>query len=267
MRYSNLHTHTNFSDGKNTPREMVEAAENLGFVSLGFSEHSETFFYLGDCMKQELVPLYRQTVAELKEEWDGIMDVYCGLEKDYYSLVPVEEFDYVIGSVHYIKTPDGTYSPIDHTLRQQMEYVNTYAKGDPLEYAKRYYENVVSHAEKCSFAIQGHFDLINKFGLFDGAGEPYEKVALEALDEVLKRVPFIEVNTGAIARGYRGEPYPEDYLLKRIRERGGRLILNGDSHRVEHLDYHFDESVEKLKKMGFPSLWQLHGGVFEEVDL
>ena len=36
----NLHTHSTFCDGKNTPREMIEAAIALGFNSLGFSGHA-----------------------------------------------------------------------------------------------------------------------------------------------------------------------------------------------------------------------------------
>ena len=37
---SNAHTHTTFCDGKNTAEEMVQAALDNGFVSLGFSGHS-----------------------------------------------------------------------------------------------------------------------------------------------------------------------------------------------------------------------------------
>ena len=36
---SNVHSHTTFSDGKNTVEEMVQAALGLVFHTLGFSEH------------------------------------------------------------------------------------------------------------------------------------------------------------------------------------------------------------------------------------
>ena len=32
MKFSNVHTHTVFCDGKNTPEEMIERAQELGFV-------------------------------------------------------------------------------------------------------------------------------------------------------------------------------------------------------------------------------------------
>ena len=44
MRYSDLHTHTVFSDGANTMEEMVRAAVERNFVSIGISDHSYTAF-------------------------------------------------------------------------------------------------------------------------------------------------------------------------------------------------------------------------------
>jgi len=266
MRYSNLHTHTVFSDGANTPKEMVERAVELGFVSIGFSDHSETPTFTEECMSEKRYGEYAREVRSLGERYEDQISVFCGIEKDLLSQIPSDLFDYVIGSVHYLTTPDG-FSPIDYSLKKQMEYIEVYGKGNKLEYAKRYYEAVVEHAQKNPFQIQGHFDLLNKFGLFDDPDEAYVSVALEALDEVLKNVPFIEANTGAIARGYRTQPYPEDFLLRRILERGGRLVLNGDSHRAEHLNCHYVESVEMLKKMGFSSVWQLQKNGFTEVSI
>ena len=35
-----LHMHTTFSDGENTPEEMIQAAIALGLDAVGMSEHS-----------------------------------------------------------------------------------------------------------------------------------------------------------------------------------------------------------------------------------
>ena len=42
----NLHTHTNYTDGKDEPEELVLEAIKRGFSSIGFSEHS--FMYFSD---------------------------------------------------------------------------------------------------------------------------------------------------------------------------------------------------------------------------
>ena len=39
---SNAHTHTQFGDGRSTAEEIVRRALELGFTSLGFSEHADT---------------------------------------------------------------------------------------------------------------------------------------------------------------------------------------------------------------------------------
>ncbi len=266
MRYSNIHTHSVFSDGKNTLEENARKAVELGFVSLGFSDHSESILGFDGALDSPKNKEYQKAVAEIKKEFEGQLEVFCGIEKDAITPIDFDAYDYVLGSAHYLKTAVD-HHPFDDSFSIQLAFINNELKGNPMEYAKRYYDLIVQHAQKNPFQVQGHFDLVNKFGLFDGAGEPYETVALEALDEVLRIIPFIEVNTGAISRGYRTDPYPEHFLLKRILEQGGKLVINSDSHRAEHLDCHFAASCEMLKKMGFSSVWQLRTGGFSEVKL
>ena len=69
MRFSNFHTHSCFSDGKNTPEEMVCSAIERGFTALGFSDHSETKCDLSYCMKLADYPAYFKTINDLKEKY------------------------------------------------------------------------------------------------------------------------------------------------------------------------------------------------------
>ncbi len=264
MKHSNLHTHTLFSDGVNTAEEMVERALELDFSSLGFSDHSATEFDPDYCMKREQYRAYRETVAELKKRYEGRIPLFCGIEKDFFSPVDLPDYDYVIGSVHYILV-GGEYYSIDGSAARQMDFIQRVARGDKMELAKRYYDAVVEHAQTVPFAIQGHFDLVTKFGFFDDEGEAYRRIALEALDEVIKWVPFFEVNSGAIARGYRKEPYPEYFLLQHLCTKGAKLILSSDCHKKEFLDLNFDAEVKTLKEIGFSSLWQKGKDGFFEV--
>ena len=50
---TNLHTHTTFSDGKNTPEEIVLTALEQGFCSIGFSDHAYTSYDISYCMNDE----------------------------------------------------------------------------------------------------------------------------------------------------------------------------------------------------------------------
>lgn len=266
MRHSNIHTHTTFSDGKNTAEEMVQKALALDFVSLGFSDHSETVFDPGYCTKKEDYPRYREEVSRLKIKYEDKIELFCGIEQDYYSEPVSDEFEYTVGSVHYIYVKE-EYFPMDASAEDQQRFIRGHGRGDPMELAKRYFDTVVENSQKRTFQIQGHFDLIQKYGLFDGAGEEYQRLALAAADEVMKRVPFFEVNCGAISRGYRKTPYPDDFILKHLLKKGAKLILNGDSHSADTLNTHYEESVQALKKMGFSSLWQLRKTGFVEIPI
>ncbi len=265
MIESNLHTHTTFSDGVNSPEEMIEKAKELGFASLGFSDHSETLCDTSYCMASSDYDRYVEKIQELKKREESEIEILCGIEQDYLSEIDPEKYDYVIGAVHYVSYQDDIFS-VDHTADEQERLISRLG-GDPLEYAKRYYELVVENSIRNPFQIQGHFDLITKFGLFDDLGPAYEKIALEALWEVAKNVPYFEVNTGAISRGYRNEPYPAPFLLSALKECGAKLVLGSDCHQKDGLDCHFAESEKMLKQMGVSSLYRLRKDGFEKIDL
>ena len=69
-----LHMHTTWSDGKNTPEEMIEEAIRLGLETVGISDHSS-----GDpCgMTLEQSVEYRAEIAEnmTGSEGDGVYAV------------------------------------------------------------------------------------------------------------------------------------------------------------------------------------------------
>ena len=104
-----LHMHTVFSDGKNTPEEMVQEAIRLGLDTVGISDHS----HLDPCgMTLESSAEYRAEIARLKEKYAGQIRVLCGLERDFIS-DDFADYDYVIGSVHLLTMPDGHHVSID----------------------------------------------------------------------------------------------------------------------------------------------------------
>ena len=69
MILSNLHTHTIYSDGKNTAREMVETAIANNMVSLGFSDHSYTDFDLRYCIQKDKLGEYINEIKAVAERY------------------------------------------------------------------------------------------------------------------------------------------------------------------------------------------------------
>lgn len=242
MSYSDLHTHTIFSDGKNTAEEMVLAAIARGMETIGISDHSPTFFDKSYCMKKEKLADYKETIFALKEKYKDQIKVLCGIEQDSYSAETPEGFDYVIGSVHYIRFADD-YIPVDEGADVLIRAAEKYTGGDRIALVEMYFETVSKVAEKWKPDILGHFDLIRKYNsgnaIYDEEDPRVIKAAEKALDTLLPyHLPF-EINTGGIFRGCREDAYPAARYIDYIKAHGGKLILSSDAHRTDALCFQF----------------------------
>lgn len=231
-----LHTHTVFSDGENTPREMIEAALAKGMEAIGISDHAYTAFDESYCMPKARIGEYRREITALKEEYRGRIDVFLGIEQDYWSEEAVDGYDYVIGSVHYVRCGDA-YIPVDENAEILQDAIARYFGGDPYALVEAYFKTVGDVVKKTHADLIGHFDLIRKYNaegkFFDEAHPRYRAAAKKAIDKLLRTgVPF-ESNVGGMMRGYVTTPYPatewEAYLL----QNGGRLIPTTDSHTTQ----------------------------------
>ena len=104
MGLQNLHTHSVWCDGADTLEELVLEAIRLGMDTIGFSSHSYTPFDRSCCMTD--TDGYIAQCSALKSKYRGKINILCGVEADYYSDTASyqgKDFDFVIGSVHYLK--------------------------------------------------------------------------------------------------------------------------------------------------------------------
>lgn len=259
MRYPkcNLHTHTIYCDGENSPEEMVLAAISAGMETLGFSGHSYTAFDTSCCMTPEDTSAYRAEVTSLKIQYREILRILCGIEQDFYASEPACGYDYIIGSVHYLLA-DGCYLAVDATKDDLCRAVREHFGGDFYRMIRCYYETAAQVHCKTGCDIVGHFDLVEKFNdgecLFSASDYRYRKALLDALDALLEQDVIFEINTGAMARGYRQVPYPEAYALRRIAEKRGRVMLNADAHSTQGLLWAFPEAVHFARSCGVGGL-------------
>lgn len=259
MKFSNPHTHSLFCDGKNTLGEMIERAEELGFVSLGFSSHaSQTandFYGLRD------EKAYIENVRRLQKENDRIR-IHLGVELDSVAWCDREKYDYILGGFHYLME-DGFIYPIDGSRERIQAGIDHLYGGDSVKAAKAFFRSVAEACEQMKPDIVAHYDLINKNNedgtLFDIENPAYRNAALEGLEAVKACGAILEVNTGAMARGYRTTPYPYPFVLKRWKEMGGRVILGSDCHNRDFLNHGFDLALDLIRAAGFNTVVRLGG--------
>ena len=263
---ADFHVHTTFCDGKNTPEEMVLAALKKGLRAIGFSGHAFTPFDTSWCMSPEGTAAYRREVLALREKYAGRIRILLGLEQDLYSPAPEGDWDYRIGSVHYLRLPrpagytwphadtspvrfpadgDYIYLPVDESPALLRAAADRFFDGDRIALAEAYYRQEAEVAEVTGCDIIGHFDLIEKFNegsvLFDTDAPRLRDARDRALDRLLDSGAVFEINTGAMSRGLRASPYPAAALRARIAARGGRMILSGDAHTADGLCHAFED--------------------------
>jgi len=269
-RHQNLHTHTKYSDGTLPPAKMVEAALEARCGSIGFSEHSYVPFDLKFSIKLNKIKKYIKEVNKLKVKYKGSIEVYLGLEQDYYSDVKTEGLDFIIGALHYVMR-DGRHVSVDAGAKNQRQMVEDLFGGDYYAFAEDYYSVMSKIVGKTNADIIGHFDLIAKYNsgkkLFDEEHPRYRKAALGAMEEILESCKLFEVNTGAMYRLGNTEPYPSIFLLKELSRRGGEVLLSSDSHDAGSLCHKFDETKDLLKACGFKHIKHLTENGFTNVEI
>ena len=265
---ANYHTHTNFCDGKNTPEEVVLSAIEKGFDALGVSGHGYTQFDLRYCMKD--TEGYRKEINRLKAKYQDKIQLYLGVEEDAFQpVVDRSQFDYILGSSHYIKK-DGKYYPVDSGLDYFKKCLALF-DGDFVALSTQYYAHFCEYILARKPDIIGHFDLVAKYLEVEPSmltdAEKYAAVAEKYIALATEANCLFEVNTGAITRGLRTTPYPAENLLRILKKKGAGLVLNADSHAKDTLDFAFDEAKKLLMKVGFTHTFVLYNGRFEKVPL
>ncbi len=265
--YANFHTHTVFCDGKSTPEEVVVSAIEKGFSAIGFSGHGYAPYDLKCCMTDTAG--YMREVQRLREYYRKDIEIYLGVEEDAFSPVDRGQFDYIIGSAHFIRR-EAQYYPIDSSYEVFKRCLALF-DGDPLQFAETYYRAFCDYLVRRKPDIIGHFDLITKFDELDASlflhNAEYQKIAANYITQAAKSGSIFEVNNGAISRGLRTTPYPSAELLHVLKKLDAPLILSADSHHKDTLDFAFDEAKHCLREIGFTKVFTLRQGSFVACDL
>jgi histidinol-phosphatase (PHP family) len=198
-------------------------------------------------MYPEQFAQYRHMVREAAGE--ASLPVYYGIEADYYpgcepylsQWLAQQDFDLVIGSVHYIgnwpfESPEG---------QKGWESVST------VESWQRYFGLVRELAQSRNYDLLAHPDVPKKYG-FRPDDEQATEMALPALDAMADSGMAIEINTSGL-RKPAGEIYPTLSILTEARKRGLPISFGSDSHAPEEVGHSFAEAVQLAREAGYVS--------------
>ncbi len=258
-RYSDYHVHTNFSDGSNTPEEIVLQAIDNGMTEIGLSAHSHLESQPDWTLSLKDKNEYIDTINQLKKQYKEFIKVRLGIEQDYWSdTSDLAYYDYVIGSVHSLIEEDIEWSSVDQDYANLDYAISHYFNGDKMAAVERYFELVGDLYNKTKCDIIGHFDLITKLNekhlketgelFIDTEDQRYIAAERKALEKLVATPVIFEINTGGMSRGYATVPYPNARVLTFLGEHKTPVIFSSDAHTKKHLCYAFDDMMNLVTK-------------------
>jgi histidinol-phosphatase (PHP family) len=228
----------------------LAAAEAAGIEELGVSEHVYRFRQALDLWRHPLwlesavddldayCEFVRTTPLRLGVECDHIP----GAEERIAALLAARDFDYVVGSVHFIGEGDAA---VDHEGFDVWE-----GDGDADEIWRRYFEMVAACARSGLYDILAHPDLVKVWGrgrpLPDRDPRAFYEPAVEAIAE---SGIAVEISTAGLRKPV-GELYPSRAFAEMCVEAGASFALSSDAHLPEQVGFEYDRALELLDQIG-----------------
>ena len=252
----NLHVHTRFCDGQDTPEELVRHALALGMDGIGFSAHSSTEpFSPEGCLSLQREPAYKAEINRLKDIYGDRLRIFLGLEYEMYSSCDPTGYDYMIGACHFLRIGDAIVSYDEGSPESMRRVIDTYYGGDGVKMAEQYYEDFTKITDYQKIDIIGHFDAIrlycDRYHVFDDTCSRYKTAAIESLRTLVKKVPVFELNTSILASHPAGMPFPAPFLLKELKSQGGHVVITTDCHTKKYMLLEYERAVGILRSCGF----------------
>jgi len=273
-RFSGLHNHTIFCDGRDDIETMCRAAFEKKLCAVGFSAHApikkktgiESHWHL----KDEKLEEYSEQVLAAKKRWKGKLEVLLGFEIDYIkglrcaldSDITEINPDYLIGSVHFLVPANGAKPfTVDGPQEEFLQGLNEGFSGDARALMNSYYDAQLEMIALGGFEILGHADLIKKNCIGKNLWPPEEEIYRQkeiahaigdAVGDAAGKMGIIaEANTGGINRNKINEVYPSETFLRFFRENNTPLIITADAHCADEIIGNYDTAVKTLLSAGF----------------
>ena len=256
---TDYHTHTPLCHhAAGWPIDYARVAVERGLAELGFADHSP--------MPVALEPFddWRMSLADLPRYFDAVeqaraafpqLPIRLGLEVDYIAgheawieeLAGMADWDFLIGSVHYLAPGWDVDNPA-HLSRFQTQPV--------AEIWQLYFDAYERCIRSGLFDFVAHPDLPKKFGHRpEGDLRRYYDPVIAALAET---GTAFEINTAGL-RKPAGECYPSREFLKLASEAGVGLLINSDAHAPEEVGAGFETALALAKEAGFAEVVRFEG--------
>jgi len=209
-----LHNHTTASDGRNTLKEMVQAAEKLQWEYIGIADHSKSSFQANGQKAEQLLSQVEE-IRKLNSSKKGRVHIFAGVECD---ILPNGRLDF---SDDILKHLDYVVVSI-HSSLQQDEKTMT--------------ERIIKAIENPYSTMVGHVT-----GRLLLRREPYKVDVSKVIDACIANGKIMELNSNPMRLDM------DWRLWHAAKDKGLMCCINTDAHSVDNLQF-FRAGVNVARK-------------------
>jgi len=256
---TDYHVHLRVDDPQSTPAASAftaanaeryrEVADDRGIEELGVAEHVYRFT---EALEVWNHPLWVESAHDDIDEYVGFVrdetDLRLGIEADFIpgreermrTLLEGRDWDYVIGSIHFLSEGALDYDKFD-----------VWNSGRSPDHVWRtYFEWLGELAATGMYDILAHPDLVKHWGRErpwpDRDLRYYYDIAMERIAE---SGIAVEVSTAGLRKPV-GEIYPDRAFLEMVIDAGNPVALSSDAHTPDQLGFEYDRALELLNDAG-----------------
>jgi histidinol-phosphatase (PHP family) len=253
-------TFDRYFTAENVERYRAAAAER-GIEELGVSEHVYRFRQALDLWRH---PLWLENAKDDLDEYCEFVrgtSLRLGVECDFVpgtegrtaAMLEARDFDYVVGSVHFVGDGDAA---VDHDGFDVWEAPDASAE----EIWTRYFDHFNRCARSGLFDILAHPDLVKVWGrdrrpLPEGDLRRFYEPAVEA---IVEGGSAVELSTAGLRKPV-GELYPAREFAELVVEAGVPFALSSDAHLPEQIGFRYDDALAFLDDLGVEEIAVFEG--------
>lgn len=227
--------HGEYSYTREWISQFLNNARQKGIEEIGFSEHDEFRSLIDFALIEKL----RAESRDIRIRSGLEIDYIPGREQIIKEIIAEYNYDYLIGSVHFIDTWG-----FDHP-----DFKQHFDDRDIDEIYQEYFSLVKDAVETGLFDVVGHIDLIKIWG-----HRPKENDVLYYVEPVLRSVKeagmVIEINSSGLRKAV-GEIYPSREILQMLHDLNIPITLGSDAHHPIQLGEGLQEAVNLALASGF----------------
>lgn len=264
---TDYHVHLRPDDRDATPDQFFTAANaeryrasasDKGIQELGVAEHIYRFTAAQDVWKHALwldygrddIDAYCEFVREETDLKLGIeADFIPGREDRMGSLLEARDWDYVVGSVHFLG---------DHAVDYDKYDVWTTGESPDKVWAK-YFDWLGECARSGLFDILAHPDLVKMWGTTRPRPEgDLRRFYDRAMEGIAESGIAVEVSTAGL-RKPTGSIYPDPAFLEMVIDAGNPIALSSDAHVPDQLGFRYEDALQYLDDLGVKEICVFEG--------